>query len=166
MPTAPSFQNYKILTPTPFNKNGKLYITVEHPNTKRPRDCRWYSQKEYDKLYGEKDKNSTSFYSKPNGLKNARGFRSGPILLIRNNTPEDENWLNKSIARYAVDFGWYIASEDRLPRDTPSNFKYLLLHWEEICDPSDTDNNTQISREKISALIARKIQKKQYISMI
>ena len=54
---APSFQTYKVIVAEPFLKDGKLYITVEHPNTKRHRDVRWYSDKEYTRAYGNKSKN-------------------------------------------------------------------------------------------------------------
>ena len=37
---APSFQTYKQVVEEPFMKNGKLYVTVEHPNTKNHRDVR------------------------------------------------------------------------------------------------------------------------------
>ena len=50
---APSFQSYKVIVAEPFTKNGKLYITVEHPNTKNHRDVRWYSEKEYRAAYGK-----------------------------------------------------------------------------------------------------------------
>ena len=104
---APSFVTYKVLTETPFLKNGKLYITVEHPNTHNSRDVRWYSQEEYNKAYGKKDKNSSFGKYRENGLQTARGFKDGPILLIRNDSPKDKQWLEDSVARYAVDFGWY-----------------------------------------------------------
>lgn len=50
---APSFQSYKVIIAEPFLKNGKLYITVEHPNTHNHRDVRWYSDKEYQRAYGK-----------------------------------------------------------------------------------------------------------------
>jgi len=161
---APSFVTYKVLTETPFLKNGKLYITVEHPNTHNSRDVRWYSQEEYNKAYGKKDKNSSFGKYRENGLQTARGFKDGPILLIRNDSPKDKQWLEDSVARYAVDFGWYIASTDRLPADAPSNFKYLLLSWNEIRDPSDPTNNTQLPRQQITSIIAQKVKNKEYIT--
>lgn len=54
---APSFQTYKVIVAEPFYKDGKLYITVEHPNTKNHRDVRWYSEREYARAYGNKSKN-------------------------------------------------------------------------------------------------------------
>lgn len=57
---APSFQTYKVIVAEPFLKNGKLYITVEHPNTKNHRDVRWYSDREYARAYGNKSKDNVT----------------------------------------------------------------------------------------------------------
>ena len=123
MPTAPSFCNYKVITSTPFVKNGKSYITVEHPKTGNRRDVRWYTDAEYAKLYNVKAEIN---------LKKARGFSNGPILLIRNAKPSDTEWLYKSNARYATDVGWYIVSTEELPADAPKHFKYFILTWDEF----------------------------------
>lgn len=53
---APSFQTYKLIIAEPFLKDGKLYVTVEHPRTKNHRDVRWYTDREYAKAYGNKSK--------------------------------------------------------------------------------------------------------------
>ena len=128
MPTAPSFATYKRITETPFTKNGKLYVTVEHPNTHNHRDVRWYSDAEFAKAYPDHASEVSGF----SGLKQSRGFARGPLLLIRNTKTADETWLDKSPARYATDIGWYIASTDSFPVDHPAHFKYLTLTWEEF----------------------------------
>lgn len=160
---APSFQSFKILTDTPFLKNGKLYVKILNEKTGSVRSCRWYSQEEYNKAYANKGKNAPTNKKYVNGLRDARGFKQGPILLIRNNYPKDEEWLKMSPARYAVDFGWHIASTDTLPSDAPANFKYLVLSWDEICDTSDPTNNTSIPREQITALVQQKVKNKEFI---
>ena len=50
---APSFQTYKVISNEPFLKNGKMYITIEHPNTHNHREVRWYTEKEYERAYGK-----------------------------------------------------------------------------------------------------------------
>lgn len=154
MPVAPSFQTYKKLTDKPFEKNGKLYVTVEHPNTKNHRDVRWYTDAEYAKAYGKKlaETGDEGF----EGLKHARGFDNGPILVIRHNRPEDEEWLSQSIARYAMGVGWYIASTDTFPSDAPKHFKYLLLGWEEF---RDKDDKHMKSASEISNILLKKAKK-------
>lgn len=126
---APSFQNYKIRSKEPFLVNGKLYVTVEHPNTKRPRNVRAYTESEYAKAYGKKIAKDDK---KIPNLKHIRGFDNGYIIVIRNNREEDEDWLRQSLARYAIDVGWYIVSTETVPSDAPPHFKYLKLSWEEF----------------------------------
>jgi hypothetical protein len=152
---APSFQSYKVIVAEPFLKNGKLYITVEHPNTKNHRDVRWYTEKEYQKAYPSSQKTSKPY---PNGLMNARGFSKGPILLIRNNRPDDEEWLKLSPACFATDFGWHIRSTETLPNNAPSHFRYCTLSWDEIKDPSDPTNNTTLPKEERNKIISRKVR--------
>lgn len=133
MPTAPSFSKFKRLS-EPFFKDGKMYITVEHPNTHNQRNVRWYSDAEYAKNYGKKETADDGF----DNLKFARGFSKGPVLCVRGvRGPADENWLKKSKARYAVGMGWHFVSTDTLPEDAPAHFKYVVLGWNEARDLDD-----------------------------
>lgn len=159
MPIAPSFQAYKQISAEPFYKNGKLYITVEHPKTKNQRDVRYYSDAEYAKAYGKKLSSTDDGF---NNLKSARGFEKGPILVIRRNRPEDEEYLRKSIARYAVGIGWYIASTDNFPEDAPPHFKYLLLNWEEF---KGKDERHMREPAEISAILQQKQTKKEWFNI-
>ena len=129
---APSFQTYRMIVAEPFMKNGKLYVTVEHPNTKNHRDVRWYTEAEYAKAYGCAAANKSKEVDGFAGLEICRGFSRGPILLIRNTTNADESWLGASPARYATDVGWYIASTDSFPVVHPKHFRFLSLSWEEF----------------------------------
>lgn len=160
MPVAPSFKDYKVITETPFTKNGKLYITVEHPNTKNHRDVRWYSDSEYAKAYGKKLSESED--KGWDGLKHARGFDNGPILVIRRNRPEDEPWLCKSVARYAVGIGWYIVSTDTFPDDAPAHLKYLLLSWDEF---RDGDDRHMKKPAELAAILDKKARNKEWVNI-
>ncbi len=157
MPTAPSFATYKRITETPFTKNGKLYITVEHPNTKNTRDVRWYTDAEFAKAYPQHAGEVSGF----SGLKAARGFSRGPLLLIRNNKTSDEEWLDKSPARYATDIGWYVASTDSFPVAHPSHFKFLLLSWEEFAQ----DERHAKSPQDLAKIIKAKEKNNDYIGI-
>lgn len=127
MPTAPSFKDFKRLS-EPFCKGGKMYIKVEHPSTHNERDVRWYNDIEYAKNYGRHEKQVDGF----DNLKKVRGFEKGPILVVRGvRGPADEEYLKKSIARYAMGIGWHFISTDNLPTDAPKHFKYILLSWNE-----------------------------------
>lgn len=159
MPVAPSFQSYKRITEEPFIKNGKYYVTVEHPNTKNHRDVRYYSDAEYAKAYGKKIVDTDKGYD---GLKHVRGFDNGPILVIRGNKAADEDWLRESVARYAVGIGWYIASTDIFPDDAPEHLKYLLLGWDEF---RDGDDRHMKKPADLSTLLDKKARNKEWVKM-
>lgn len=153
---APSFVNYEPVS-EPFTKNGKQYITARNLNTGKERDIRIYTDSEFRKQYPNTESKDTGFAM----LKHARGFDYGPILVIRNDKPEDESWLRASVARYAVGVGWYIASEDTFPNNAPAHFKYLLLGWSEV---RHNDDNHIKKPEEISAIINKKIQKGEWVN--
>ncbi len=158
---APAYEKFRRISPKPFIKNGKEYITVEHPTTKNHRDVRWYSDAEFAKAYGRKilgDKLKDGF----DGLKHARGFDNGPILVIRNVRPSDEAWLGASCARYAVGIGWHFVSTDTFPEDAPEHFRYLLLGWDEF---RDGDDRHMKKPEQIAAILTKKACDGKYINM-
>lgn len=148
---APSFKEYKLIG-KPFLKKGKQYMRALNPSSGKERDIRIYTDSEFRKLYPD-NSNSTSSCSTANApfpmMKHARGFDNGPILVIRNEREEDEPWLRQSVARYAVDIGWYIVSEEVLPDDAPPHFKYLLLSFDEFKDGDDYHKKTPAQLEKI-----------------
>lgn len=161
MPTAPSFESYKRISEEPFIKNGKYYITVEHPNTKNHRDVRWYSEAEFAKAYGKKLSSGDEDKGWDN-LKRVRGFEKGPILVIRGNRAADEEWLRASIARYAVGIGWHFISTDTFPEDAPEHFKYLLLGWDEFRDGDDRHMKTPA---ELSTILDKKARKQEWVKM-
>lgn len=156
MPVAPSFSNFTLVSTT-YIKNGKTYVDVKNPKTEAVRSVRWYSDAEYAKAYGKKVA-SSDFGTK--NLKQVRGFEAGPILVIRNSKPEDEEWLCKSPARYAVGIGWYIVSTETLPEDAPKHFKYLLLGWQEAI----IDEHHMKKPNDLSALLAKKARKREWVN--
>lgn len=163
MPVSPMFQkNYKRISEEPFYKNGKLYVTMEHLNTGNRRDARWYSDAEYAKSYGTKVNDLEDTLHDEEHMKKIRGFSNGPILVIRNNRPDDEDWLRDSVARYAVGIGWYIVSTDKFPDNAPSHFKYLLLGWNEFWD---SKNNQMHTPTEVASLLSAKARNREYVNM-
>lgn len=155
MPLAPSFAEFERLS-EPFFENGKYYMNVRNPRTGTERKARWYSDAEYAKTYGRKLSLDDGF----DGLKHARGFDNGPILVIRGNCANDEEWLQASNARYAVGIGWYIVSTDTLPQDAPKHFKYLLLGWKEAI----IDERHMKKPNDLNALLTEKARKKEWVN--
>lgn len=152
---APSFQAMKRISEVYF-KEGKYYVDVKNEKTGTVRSVRWYTDAEYAKSYGKKLSTDDGF----DGLKHARGFDNGPILVIRGNRADDEEWLRASIARYAVGIGWYIVSTDTLPEDAPKHFKYLLLGWQEAI----IDERHMKKPNDLNALLAEKARKREWVN--
>lgn len=97
-----------------YVKGGKYYVDVKNPKTGTIRSVRWYTDAEFAKNYGKKFEEGED--RGWDGLKHARGFDKGPILVIRGARSTDEEWLKHSCARYAVGIGWHIVSTDTFLR--------------------------------------------------
>lgn len=172
---APSFQSFDIISEV-FVKGAKNYIKVRNPKTGTERDVRWYSESEFAKAYGKKIETAAKepgdgidaaweFYWSEEGhegLKHARGFDNGPILVLRNvRTRGDEAWCERSIARYAVGIGWHIVSTDTVPDDIPEHFKMVLLGWNEFRDGDDRHSKRP---SQLADIIAKKVREKQFVT--
>ena len=151
MPTAFPIQ-VNVYQSVPKTKNNKLYITVKNPRTGNQRDVRWYSDEEFAKQFTIKDAVPDHTKGFP-GLKQARGFANGPILVVRGDKNEDEDWLRESPARYAMGIRWYFASDDALPTSIPAHFNLIPLAWEEF---RDGDDQHMKSPEELSKLLNQK----------
>lgn len=123
---APSFAGFAQESEV-YVKNKKPYIDMRNPKTGTLRTVRAYLPQEWERQYGTKEKVSNAT---PDSLKIARGFRWGPIMLIKTS---DEDWLSRTPeCRYATDVGWYIASDENLPFDHPQDLKRDLLTWDKF----------------------------------
>lgn len=149
---APSFATYEMVVAEPYLKNGKLYVTVRHPNTGNERAVRWYDEKEYTKAYGAPKQAAANGFD---GLRQARGFRDGPIVVVRGNKVSDEAYFAASIARYATDIGWYFTSTDPFPEDRPAHCTYVLLGWDEFHDGTERSAK---SPNDLKLLISNKVK--------
>ncbi len=171
---APSFQSFEIIGEV-FIKGAKPYVKVKNPKTGTVRDVRWYNEAEFAKAYGKKIETNAKvpgdgidaawefYWSEEgfDGLKHARGFDNGPILVLRGvRTREDEEWCEKSIARYAVGIGWHFVSTDILPDDVPEHFKMVLLGWNEFRDGDDRHSKRP---SQLAEIISKKVREKQFV---
>lgn len=154
MNIAPSYQTYELIG-EPFEENGKQYIYAKHPNTGNQRKIRVYSDKEYAKAYGAKAIKDDGF----DNLRVVRGFGDGPILVVRNNSADDEPWLINSPARYAMGIGWYFISSCELPLDTPEHLNFLLLDWEE----ASLDERHMKPADELKKILAAKARRKEWV---
>ena len=122
MEVAKSYEGLPRLS-EPFERDGKMYITVELKSGKA-KDVRWYGTAKYNQ-------------------KKALGFVDGYITIFKGVKPEHEEWFCESICRFATTWGWYIPSFDIVPEDLPDGVKPVRLDWAPMAK-SDTALNMEL----------------------
>lgn len=148
---AKSYQGLKELS-EPFEKNGKMYITIETKSGLR-KDVRFYTEKEYIKMYpDEKEFEVTCNHRIP------LGFHKGYITIFKGVKEEHEDWFCESICRFATLWGWYVVSNDEVPKDLPFGVKPVRLDWDRVGDKSGTlYDNVTVQRAVLSITADKEI---------
>ena len=147
---AKSFQEFEMLG-EPFLVDKKMYIKVKNPKTGTIRSVRWYTDKEYAKLYPDAVPRSTDPYFKPQ--KEVLGFTKGYITIFKGDTYRHLDWFRLSICRYAKWWGWYVISTDRIPEDLPEDLEPIQLPWERVGDENGTLKSDDTVKEVIESII-------------
>ena len=114
----------------PFENNKKMYVIVRNEKTGCQRKVRWYTPKEYSKMYPEAklEITDTGFRN----LKKTLGFTKGYITIFCNSDLEqNQEVFRASNARNHVAFGWYIVSTEEVPEEL-KKFNPKQLFWEEV----------------------------------
>lgn len=137
-----------------FVSAGKQYVNVRLKSGKI-KSVRWYSDKEYAKMYPEEKKTavdrSSDPYYKPQ--KEALGFTKGYITIFKGDTYAALPWFQQSIARYATPWGWYIISTEEVPADLPSGIEAVRLPWESVGLESGNLKSEMVIKEAINAIL-------------
>lgn len=145
---AKSFQSY-VQCGDPYTKNGRQYVIMEHPNTRKRREVRWYSESEYARMYPEEEPPMKKIRS----VKEVLGFTKGYITIFKGDTYSLLDWFRDSTARYHKLWGWYFISEDELP-DIPSGIEAVQLPWESVAwSDEDALKPDSVIQEAVAALI-------------
>ena len=130
---AKSYQSLEIIG-EPYSKNGRAYVKVL---TKKgtQKEVRWYTEKEYNKMYGIKEEEKKKLFNQ----KKVLGFEKGYITIFRGGKLYEENdeYFMYSPARYTRWWGWYFRSVDEIPNDLPDYVEPVRLPWELV----GLDNN-------------------------
>ena len=143
---AKSFQSFEMVG-EPYESNGKMYINTCNPKTGKTRVARWYTDKEYAKLYPEE-----KVEIKPYGpQKGCLGFEKGYITIFKNVTSDHEEFFKFSNARYATFWGWYVVSTEELPSDIPAGIEPVQLYWDEVGDIDGYLKNDEIVKSAVDA---------------
>lgn len=156
---APSYKNYKQVS-EPYQKNGKTYIKLEHPNTHNVREARYYTEQEYNKLYGTKTENTA--IPSPVGswcggrlicsLKEVLGFKEGYITIFKGDVEAVEEWFKFSEARYHNLWHWFFPSDIAVPA-LPAGIEPIQLKWEDVSTGEHSLKSTAAIREHLDSLL-------------
>lgn len=106
----------------PFVENGKSYVLVRQ-NNKTTKKVRWYTDKEYAKMYPTETVISRSSQRK------ALGFNKGYITVFPKASAEDPFFNRNPEFRLCVHWGWYCVSTENYP-NLPEGIEGKRLPWE------------------------------------
>lgn len=127
---AKSYQNLEIIG-EPFSSKGRLYVQVKTKSGVL-KTVRWYSEKEYMKMYPNDTIEDTEKFKRIKTQKETLGFEKGYITIFKGNPYEDKEYFQMSTARYSRLWGWYFISTDELPKDIPEDVIPITLPWEMV----------------------------------
>ena len=125
MPVAKTYQKYNIVS-EPYSHNNRMYVKIDKQGVEK--EVRWYTEKEYLRMYGEESLQCDSVYDQ----KSALGFTDGYITVFQGDQEAYQFWFKQSIARYAKWWGWYLVSGDEIPTDLPADLKPVKLLWSDV----------------------------------
>lgn len=143
---AKSYQNLEIVSDI-YTVNGRTYVKVRLGNG-ADKQVRWYSDKEYERLYGEKvvDHSNDPFYKTQ---KEVLGFGEGYITIFQGNTYDVKETLKEAGARYTRFWGWGIAGGQEVPEI--EGIKSVRLDWSAV----GRDDEVLKSDEEVSAAVEK-----------
>lgn len=148
---AKSYQKLEIIS-EPFTSNGKLYVQVKTKNG-AAKTVRWYSEKEYLKMYPNSEKQEKETFRRFKSEKEILGFSKGYITIFKGNIGEDFEYFQRSAARYCRLWGWYFTSNDQLPEDIPEGIEPITLYWNMIGKEDETLKSEDEVIEIVESLI-------------
>ena len=144
---AKSYQNLEQVG-EPFLSNGRYYVQIKTLKGVL-RTVRWYSSKEYTKMYPNEPTPKEEEINRIKSQKEVLGFSKGFITIFKGNTYEDKEYFKMNHARYSCLWGWYFISTDEIPEDLPVDVEPIRLDWELV----GNEDETLKSEKEVSAAI-------------
>lgn len=144
---AKSYQELEIVGEV-FTASNRQYVNVK-TKTGKLKTVRWYSDKEYAKMYPEEVAVARSTDPQTKTAKEVLGFTKGYITIFKGDQEANREWFERSICRYAVWWGWYVISTDEVPEDLPLGIEPVRLDWEIVGD----GNGKRYSEDKVKTAV-------------
>lgn len=129
---AKSYQNLKQIG-EPFTESGRQYVYVEKNGDQKK--VRWYTDKEYQKMYPDTE----PAMQKIRPTKEVLGFANGYIMLVKGEdgffTGTFNEWLRfETEATFRTCWGWAFESGSKIPDTFPEGLSLIKLTWEQVAD--------------------------------
>ena len=131
-------KSYQALTQIgePYELNGKMYVKVQAKSGAK--QVRWYTDREYAKMYPEDKSVLTSFGEDKKkspywrSQKDVLGFEEGFIWIFKGDTYAHIDWFRSKGYYFAYRkwFGWTLGSTKEIPEDLPADLIPVKLPWE------------------------------------
>lgn len=147
MAVAKSYQNLTIIG-EPFFSSGKMFVLVKNEKTNMTRQVRWYTDAEYQRLYGEAPREKVI-----KTQKQVLGFVDGFITIFKGKTYPHLQWFKDSSAKYNKLFGWFFPSDVEIPADLPAGVAPIKLEWDKVGDENGVLNPEWEVKKVIESLI-------------
>ena len=144
---APSFQKLEIVN-GPYTVDGKAYVQVRGTNGKL-RQCRWYTEKEYEKYYPP-----VRIIQPAKPQKEIFGFDKGYITLYKGVTADNEHFFKDSNVCWCNTFwDWFTYSHDEVPAVLPNGVEAVQLPWVSVGNPDGSLKSKAEVRAAADALL-------------
>ena len=152
MAVAKSYQELEIVGDV-FISSGRQYVNVKLKSGKL-KTVRWYSDKEYAKMYpGETAKTCSADSSTYKSHRECLGFDKGYVTIFKGDTYAEIDWFRASIARYTRWWGWYIISTEEVPADLPEGITPIQLPWELVGQEDGNLKPEHLVKEAVESII-------------
>ena len=140
---AKSFQGLEVVSDVYIVK-GRQYVQVR-TKSGNLRQVRWYTEKEYAKMYPDEEPKIKETKSQ----KEVLGFINGYITIFKGDTFNNQDYFQMSSARYARTWGWYFISTEPIPEDIPEGVEAVRLPWDIV---GNSDGNLKNESEVAAAV--------------
>lgn len=149
MPVAKSYAGLEILCEPYTLDKGRQYVKVR-TKSGASKQVRWYSDKEYAKMYPAETRSTEPAPEIIRPLKEVLGFKEGYITIFKGDTYNYLEWFRRSTARFARYWGWYFVSDEPMPAEYPYELEPVHLKWEDVSTP---DGNALLPEDRVKAIV-------------
>lgn len=131
MAVAKTYESYAFIG-EPFEENGRMYVNVQAP--KGPKKVRWYTEKEYNRMYPD---TPITHDSMDFNAYHAFGFDgAGYITIYKGQNVEEWAENDRTNIWHNLTFGYYTPSRIEMPK-LEEGIIPIQLKWEDVQSHDD-----------------------------